>query len=90
MFFVYVLQSVTHPEEFYVGQTEDIDRRIREHNSGKGRHTRKFVPLQIATYLAVSDRSTARSLERYLKSPSGKAFTNKHLLKSSNFNPRSS
>ena len=31
---VYILRSVDNPDKLYVGYTQDIDRRLQEHNSG--------------------------------------------------------
>ncbi len=35
MKYVYILQSIEFPEQFYVGSTTDLERRISEHNQGK-------------------------------------------------------
>jgi predicted GIY-YIG superfamily endonuclease len=35
MFYVYVIRSVSHPKRYYIGFTENIDQRIKEHNEGK-------------------------------------------------------
>jgi hypothetical protein len=37
------------------------------------------MPWELITYLAFKDKSTAQAFEKYLKSHSGKAFTNKRL-----------
>ena len=52
------------------------------HLSNKGRvvSTRKYLPAVLRSYVAVADEATARSLERYFKSGSGKAFANKRFL----------
>jgi predicted GIY-YIG superfamily endonuclease len=34
MFYVYVIRSVSHPKRYYIGFTENIDQRIKEHNEG--------------------------------------------------------
>ena len=33
--YVYMLQSVEHPEHYYVGITEDLPERLKSHNAGK-------------------------------------------------------
>jgi putative endonuclease len=43
MFTVYVLKSKV-AKKSYVGYTTDINRRIKEHNSGKGSYTKKYMP----------------------------------------------
>ncbi len=43
------------------------------------RHTSKFGPWSIKTYLAFSDAEQAAAFERYLKSGPGRAFAKKRL-----------
>jgi predicted GIY-YIG superfamily endonuclease len=43
--YVYTLQSLSHPAQIYTGQTSDIRKRLREHNSGKVPHTLKSPTL---------------------------------------------
>lgn len=77
-YYVYMLGSLSHPEKHYVGFTENVTGRLRQHNDGKCPHTAKFRPWQIKTYLAFSDRQSALDFENYLKSHSGRAFAQKH------------
>ena len=79
MKYVYLLRSLSHRDERYVGITEDLQRRLAEHNAGKVPHTSKFPPWEIATAIRFSDDGKAQAFERYLKSGSGRAFANKHL-----------
>ncbi|MFC1848761.1 GIY-YIG nuclease family protein [candidate division CSSED10-310 bacterium] len=46
-FHVYILQSIAYPHRFYSGFSEDYERRLREHNSGKIKHTSKFGPWRV-------------------------------------------
>ena len=80
MYYTYILRSKTHPEQTYVGSTEDLKRRLSEHNSGKSPHTSKYLPWDISIYVAFSQRILAEQFERYLKSGSGRAFAQKRLL----------
>ena len=77
--YVYILQSEVDPEHFYIGRTTNLRARILRHNSGQVRHTSKWKPLRIKTYVALSDLRRALALERYLKSASGRAFVKKRL-----------
>jgi putative endonuclease len=74
MFYVYVICSISHPKRYYIGFTENIDQRVKEHNEGKSLHTAKYGPWELAVYLAVPSKTKALDLERYLKSGSGRAF----------------
>jgi len=77
--YVYTLQSLSHPAQIYTGQTSDLRKRLREHNSGKVPHTSKFKPWGIRSATAFPDRTRALDFERYLKSGSGRAFFRRHL-----------
>ena len=74
---VYLLQSITHPEQRYVGLTSDPDKRLAAHNAGQSPHTAKFRPWKLITCLTFADDDKAADFERYLKSGSGRAFANK-------------
>jgi predicted GIY-YIG superfamily endonuclease len=76
--YVYILQS-DNLEHFYVGITADLPTRLKKHNAGEVRHTSKYKPWHIKTYVAFSDEKQAFNFERYLKSPSGRAFSKKRL-----------
>ena len=78
-FYVYILQSEKEPERFYTGFTEDVERRLRDHNTGRDPHTVKHHPWRVKTYIGFSDRSQALAFERYLKTSSGRAFSKKRL-----------
>ena len=79
MFYVYLLRSLSDPSKTYIGFTTDLKQRFTAHNSGESQHTAKFLPWQIETYLAFSNEKLARDFEKYLKSGSGQAFSNKRL-----------
>jgi putative endonuclease len=76
---VYILQSVALPEHYYVGITGDLRARLQRHNAGEVSHTSKYAPWEIKTYIAFSDETQAFAFEKYLKSPSGRAFAKKRL-----------
>jgi predicted GIY-YIG superfamily endonuclease len=78
-FYVYTLQSEADPERFYTGLTDDLRTRLKYHNSGRIVHTSKWKPRRLKKYIALSRRSRAAQLERYLKSASGRAFVKSHL-----------
>ena len=76
--YVYMLQSIAQPDSWYVGMTEDIQERLKTHNSGKVPHTSKFLPWRIETAVAFRDKAKAVAFEKYLKNQSGRAFAKKH------------
>jgi predicted GIY-YIG superfamily endonuclease len=79
MKYVYILHSEAHADRFYVGSTDDLRTRLEKHNSGAVPHASKFKPWRVKTYLGFSDSEAAVQFEKYLKSPSGRAFAKKRL-----------
>jgi len=79
MKYVYILQSLADPERHYTGCTQDLKKRLVKHNACEVSHTSKFAPWRLVTYVAFSDEIRAVAFERYLKSPSGRAFAKKRL-----------
>jgi putative endonuclease len=79
MKYVYLLQSLNYPDETYVGLTDDLRSRFAAHNAGQSLHTKKLKPWRLVTYIAFSDEAKAVGFERYLKTPSGRAFARKRL-----------
>ncbi|MGP0058766.1 MAG: GIY-YIG nuclease family protein [Beijerinckiaceae bacterium] len=47
MKYVYMLQSSSCPERYYVGSTLDLKVRFAEHNKGHSPHTKKFLPWKL-------------------------------------------
>jgi predicted GIY-YIG superfamily endonuclease len=77
--YVYQIQSVDYPEEFYTGSTDNLKARLDSHNAGRSPHTAKHKPWRLITYHAFANREKALDFEAYLKSGSGRAFTKCHL-----------
>ncbi len=78
-YYVYILQSDSDSERFYTGFTENLEARLKSHNSGHSLHTSKYRPWHIKTSIAFTDRKKALDFESYLKSASGRAFAKKRL-----------
>ena len=76
MFTVYILKSEI-AKKSYVGVTNDIDRRMGEHNSGKHAYTKRHMPWKIIHTEEFELFSEARAREKYLKSTSGRRFLKK-------------
>ena len=80
MHYVYLIQSIKYPKEYYVGYSEDLKTRIQGHNNGKSTHANKFKPWGLVAYFAFNNIQTAKNYEAYLKTGSGRAFLKKHFL----------
>ena len=78
MHYVYVLKLSNN--SYYVGQTADLKKRIKVHNSGNTPYTNKFRPVELFFYCAFKAKSKAMAFEKYLKSGSGIAFRNKRFV----------
>lgn len=78
MYYVYLIESIHHPTQRYVGCTNDLKRRMEEHNRGESLHTSKFHPWDLKLYIAFQDKQKASDFEHYLQHGSGHAFASKH------------
>ena len=79
MNYVYILQSMSHPDQFYTGLCRDVAARLNSHNAGQSPHTSKYKPWRLLSYHFFERAETAAAFERYLKSGSGRAFAGKRL-----------
>jgi putative endonuclease len=73
MYNVYILKSSKY-RKTYVGYSNDINRRLKEHNSGKVSYTKKYKPWKIICLETYKSLTEARQRERYLKSGAGRRW----------------
>jgi putative endonuclease len=66
MFYTYVLKS-TVDGNFYTGFTNDLKRRVIEHNKGLVASTEKRIPFELVYYEACRCEKDAIVREKYLK-----------------------
>jgi len=78
MKYVYLLQSVNHPRQRYIGLTSDVDARVAAHNAGQAPHTSKYRSWRLCTAIRFEDDERAVAFEAYLKTGSGWAFAKRH------------
>ena len=71
LIFVYAIKSLKDGR-IYVGMSADIDRRLKEHNSGKSRSTKGYRPWELIYAEKCPNRTSARNREKYWKSGIGK------------------
>lgn len=76
--YVYILNSDVDETQYYVGITSNLEQRLQKHNEGGSPHTSQFRPWRLLVSIQFQDESRASEFERYLKSPSGRAFAVKH------------
>ena len=78
---MYVLENAGG--RFYIGHTDDLDRRLAEHNDpgrSKSKYTRKHGPWQLVWSQQQPTRADAMKRERFIKSRKSAAWIRKHLL----------
>jgi putative endonuclease len=75
-FYVYLIKSISHGH-LYVGMTQDVEKRILEHNRGKSTYTKSFMPWELIYTEKLGTRVEARKREKYLKSTAGKNYLRK-------------
>ena len=78
MYYVYVLLS-EKDERFYTGFTDDLHRRIEEHNRGDGVSTKSRIPFKLIYYEWCITKEDAVIREKNLKSGRGKRYLRSRL-----------
>jgi len=78
MWYVYILKCSNG--NLYKGCTNNIEERMNRHKNGQVNSTKSLLPVELITFTAFTDKYRAYEFEKYLKSGSGRAFTNKHYI----------
>ena len=63
-FYVYLLESIKF-DEIYTGYTDDLRRRIKEHNLGKNFSTKRYKPWKLVYYEACLNEKDAKRRENF-------------------------
>jgi len=79
MFYVYILKN--KKDQIYIGHTQDITKRLIEHNSGCSGYTKNKGPFEIIYKEIYNTRSEAIKREKRLKSGQGREWIKKAVLK---------
>ena len=86
MFYVYLLESKKY-NNFYFGCTNNLRRRLNEHNQGSNPSTKPYAPYKIIYFEAYINQNDAYKREKILKGQWGRKYINrvlKNYFKSSN------
>ena len=76
MYYIYVLLS-EKSKRHYVGFTNDLKRRIKEHNSGTGgKYTRNNRPFKLVYFEAYLNKKDGQSAEKFYKTGYGREILN--------------
>jgi putative endonuclease len=73
MYYLYILKSKIS-DKFYIGQTENLERRLFYHNSGYSKSTKYGVPWELAYTEKFTSRSEAYRREQEIKSQKSKEY----------------
>ena len=76
VYFVYILQSLKD-FSFYVGQCDDLDRRMSKHTDGMSRYTSGKRPLRMVYFEKYPSRSLALKREKQIKNMKSRKFIEK-------------
>jgi len=75
MYYVYILLS-ERDQKRYMGFTQDLERRIVEHNSGLVKSTKNRIPLKLIYFERFENKVEAMNREKFFKSGKGREFLN--------------
>ncbi len=78
MYYVYILESQAD-RGWYIGYSENVERRLMEHNAGKNVSTHLRRPFVLIYYEAYLHKLDALGRERFLKSGAGRRYLDKQL-----------
>lgn len=78
LFYTYVLES-SKDDNRYIGITNDLKRRLEEHNKGVNKSTKYRRPFHLIYFEACLDKDDAMQREEYLKNTVGRRYITKRL-----------
>jgi putative endonuclease len=73
MFYTYVLRSLKNNRK-YIGSTNNLERRLQEHNNGQSKYTSLTRPFELIHSENFYTRKEAIKRELYLKSGQGRTW----------------
>ncbi len=73
MFYTYILYS-QRLDRYYVGSTNNLQRRLDDHNRGKDKYSRKGSPWELSFFETFSTRKEAYSREIEIKRKKSRSY----------------
>lgn len=77
-YYTYVLKC-KESDTFYTGATNNLNRRLEDHNNGKVYYTKNRLPVKLVYFEACLDKGDAYRREKYLKITMGKRYLRNRL-----------
>lgn len=71
MYYVYILKSLKNGR-FYTGSTNDLIRRLNEHNTGRSKYTKTTMPFNLVYKEEYETKAEAYGREMYFKTGKGR------------------
>lgn len=78
MYYVYVLKSLKN-QRHYTGSTDNLDRRLKEHNDGRSKYTKRTRPFVLVYKEECQTRVEAYRREMFFKTGKGREFVKNQL-----------
>ena len=66
MHYVYILKS-KKIDGLYIGETTNLVKRLKEHNSSQSFHTKKYLPWKLMYFEGYANQDDAKDREKKLK-----------------------
>ena len=76
MYFTYILYSAKL-DKYYIGSTDNLERRLKEHNRGKSNFTRTGIPWSLVYSETYETRQEAYHREMKIKNRKNKEYIEK-------------
>ncbi len=73
MYYTYVLKSEKDGNH-YIGFTENMDKRVKEHNEGLVEATKNRLPFELVYFEACNSKENAIKREKYFKTGFGRRY----------------
>jgi len=73
MYYTYVLRS-EKDRKLYIGSTNNLKKRVQQHNSENVASTKHRIPLKLVYYEACVSKRKAEKREKYFKTGFGRRF----------------
>ncbi|MFD2099429.1 GIY-YIG nuclease family protein [Flagellimonas iocasae] len=72
-YYAYIIKSLVDGR-LYKGHTKDIEKRLGEHNSGKTKSTKGYLPWELVYFEKFETKEEAIEREKYFKTGIGREF----------------
>jgi putative endonuclease len=80
MFYCYVIRSIKNPKYLYKGFCKNLEVRLKEHNAGKTKSNKAYLPFKIVYYETFDNIEVALKTEKYWKTAAGRRYLQTKIL----------